>query len=84
MLRCPFHMLTGLDCPMCGGQRMVVALWRGRVWEAFLLNPFLFVAIPAVALWWWHAGRFSPRAAFVLFVLTMVWGVVRNAVTLWT
>ncbi|MBQ7443157.1 MAG: DUF2752 domain-containing protein [Bacteroidaceae bacterium] len=82
MLPCPFHVLTGLDCPMCGGQRMVVALIDGHVAEAFWLNPFLFVGAPALALWCWWADGLSARAALVVLVLMVAWGVVRNVVPL--
>ena len=43
MLTCPFHYLTGWDCPFCGGQRMVWAMLHGRFGEAFLLNPVAFL-----------------------------------------
>ncbi len=47
-LRCPFYSLTGLYCPGCGSGRAVRALLRGRVFEAFGLNPLLFLlGIPA-------------------------------------
>lgn len=80
MLPCAFHALTGLDCPMCGGQRMVLALLHGNVVEAFWYNPFLFIAAPFTALWLWWAGDLSPRAALVLLCLLVAWGVVRNIV----
>ena len=80
MLPCPFHYFTGLDCPACGGQRMVLALLHGDIIEAFLFNPFLFVAIPATALWWWYKGELSSQASLVLLLLFMAWGVVRNII----
>ena len=65
---------------MCGGQRMVVALFHGEVVEAFWYNPFLFVAAPCLALWCWWTGGLSPRAAMVLLALMLAWGVLRNIV----
>jgi len=82
MLPCLFHQLTGLDCPICGGQRMVAALWQGHVAEAFWFNPFLFIAVPATALWCWYDGRLSTRAATVLLGLMVAWGVMRNLIPL--
>ena len=32
--RCPFHALTGWDCPACGGQRALHSLLHGRFGEA--------------------------------------------------
>ncbi len=52
---CPFRSLTGLLCPLCGGLRAAHALLHGRVIDAVVLNPFLFVAGvlgPIVPLRW--------------------------------
>ena len=48
--RCLFHMLTGLDCPGCGGTRAVYQLLHGNFSDAFKLNPLLFVFLIPVAL----------------------------------
>ncbi|MBO4802879.1 MAG: DUF2752 domain-containing protein [Bacteroidaceae bacterium] len=80
MLPCPFHFLTGLDCPFCGAQRMVLALLHGQVSEAFWLNPGLAVGAPLVGAWWWWKGEISSRVAFVLLCLAIVWGILRNIV----
>ena len=39
-------MLTGWDCPACGGQRALHSLLHGRVGEALHFNPFLVVSVP--------------------------------------
>ena len=50
-LRCPFKLLTGLQCPGCGGQRAAYALLHGHVMEAIHYNLFLVYAGPyALAL----------------------------------
>lgn len=82
MLTCPFHLLTGLDCPFCGAQRMALALLHGRVAEAFWLNPGLAVGAPLVGLWWLWRRQISSRAALVMLVAALAWGVVRNLVPL--
>lgn len=46
MPKCPFKMLTGLDCPGCGFQRAMHALLHGHVAEAIRFNVFLVVAVP--------------------------------------
>lgn len=48
--QCPFHYLTGLDCPGCGSQRAIHHLLHFRFTEALRSNPLLVVAIPYVIL----------------------------------
>jgi hypothetical protein len=44
-LPCPFRLLTGWDCPLCGGTRMGDALLHGDVQAAFGLNPLALVGL---------------------------------------
>ena len=44
--KCPFKLLTGLDCPGCGFQRAAHALLHGHVREAIGYNLFLPLALP--------------------------------------
>lgn len=46
--RCFFRMVTGWDCPGCGGLRATHQLLHGQVRAAFALNPLLVVAFPFV------------------------------------
>ncbi len=78
MLICPFHWLTGLNCPLCGAQRMAVALLHGHVGEAFWLNPALMVGVPVAAAYWLWRREVTPGAAFAGVALLLAWGVVRN------
>ncbi|WP_229676881.1 DUF2752 domain-containing protein [Pedobacter psychrotolerans] len=49
LLTCPFKALTGIDCPGCGFQRSLIALFQGNFHKSWLLYPptipliFLFV-----------------------------------------
>lgn len=87
--RCPTKLLTGLDCPACGGLRMVRALTGGQWSAALHANLFLLALTPlALLVWvrWFAAGltggsyqpRISKRTALVLLVVALVWMVVRN------
>jgi hypothetical protein len=49
-LPCPFHALTGLNCPFCGTTRMAAALLQGDPGRAWSFNPPMFVVLPIVAL----------------------------------
>jgi Protein of unknown function (DUF2752) len=85
---CPFHSLTGMQCPFCGSLRAVDNLVRGHLFTALHDNLLLVAAIPFVAVAWldWVArrragrpARRSPRAATVaLIVLLVGYAVVRN------
>jgi hypothetical protein len=80
---CPFKLLTGWNCPGCGGLRMVHDLLHGDVAAAVVDNVFLLAALPALAVW--VLGRrargrtvFNTPVIVVLVVLTVGWTVVRN------
>ena len=45
---CPFHMLTGWLCPLCGSLRAAHALLRGAPAVAFALNP---LTVGGLAAW---------------------------------
>lgn len=47
--RCFFRVITGWDCPGCGGLRAAHQLLHGEVRAAFVLNPLLVLALPFAA-----------------------------------
>lgn len=47
LLTCPIKQHTGMDCPGCGIQRSVLALFEGNVLHSFKLYP---ATIPLIAL----------------------------------
>jgi hypothetical protein len=44
-LPCPFRLLTGWNCPLCGGTRMGGALLHGDVAAAWSFNPVALVGL---------------------------------------
>ena len=88
--KCPFKMLTGYDCPSCGGQRALHALLNGRFYDAFMLNPFLFLVAPyLLAILYSTFSKSRVAAAIKPFVshqtmvytyiaLYLLWWIVRN------
>ncbi len=80
---CPFRLLTGWNCPGCGGIRMTHDVLNGDLAAAVTDNVFMLVALPLLALWLvlrWRSGRkLMPTAAVVVAVLaTVAWTIVRN------
>lgn len=87
---CPFYAVTGYYCPGCGSLRMVHALARGHVAEAFGDNALTFAALPFLAYLWvrWAvaAGRggppqvrhVRPGALIVFAMVGVVFWIVRN------
>lgn len=80
---CPFKMLTGLNCPACGGLRMTHDLLHGNLAAAVVDNVFLLVGIPALIAWMVyrrHTGR--PVASTSLYAVVIVsaiaWTITRN------
>jgi hypothetical protein len=87
--RCPTKMLTGLDCPVCGGLRCVRALTTGQWSAAVHANLLLLVVLPFAVVAWlrWLAatvtgGAYQPtlskRTSYALLVVAVLWMVVRN------
>lgn len=80
---CPFKLVTGWNCPACGGLRMVHDLLHGEITAALTDNVFLLVALPALALWILLRRRqgaavFNTAAIVVIAVTTITWTVIRN------
>jgi hypothetical protein len=80
---CPFKMLTGWNCPFCGGLRMTHDLLHGDLAASINDNVFLLVGIPLVAGWFVIRRRFglSPRlmpAVLTIVVASIAWTVLRN------
>ncbi|MEV3861272.1 DUF2752 domain-containing protein [Streptomyces sp. NPDC050095] len=89
--RCPFHLVTGLWCPACGGTRMVYDLMHGQFAAAWGDNRALLLAAPfALALLgrWAYEGlrgrrwrpSFSRRTQAAILLAAVAWTVLRNVV----
>lgn len=90
--KCPFKLLTGLDCPGCGGQRAVHAFFHGDFIGGLRYNPFLIVALSYLAFalivnyiqhpWAEKLGRkvLSFRVGLIYIFLLGAWWVLRNII----
>jgi hypothetical protein len=80
---CPFKMLTGWNCPFCGGLRMTHDLLHGDLAASINDNVFLLVGIPLLIGWLVLRRRLGRRPLPVAAVVTIVvaaiaWTVLRN------
>jgi hypothetical protein len=80
---CPFKLLTGFNCPACGGLRMTHDLLHLDFGAAVVDNVFLLVGLPMFAAWLfvrWKQGRtlVPVTATVVVIVAAAVWTLVRN------
>lgn len=80
---CPFRLLTGWNCPACGGLRMTYDLLHGDLGAAVVDNVFLLAGLPLLAIWlvWRIRQRervFPLPAIVVIAVAAISWTVVRN------
>lgn len=89
---CPFHLLTGLNCPGCGVSRMMLSLFRLDFAAAFRYNAVLFCMLPVllglivlhavryVRLGTKRAGKIGEAVEWTLVGVLLIWGVVRNII----
>jgi hypothetical protein len=80
---CPFKLLTGWNCPACGGLRMVHDLLHGDLVAAVTDNVFLVVGLPMLTVWILlrrrHRDPMLPIPAVVTIAAAAIaWTVLRN------
>jgi hypothetical protein len=80
---CPFKMLTGWNCPACGGLRMTHDLLHGHLGQAIVDNIYLLAGIPAVLAWILYRRQTGRPAATksvfaVVIISAIAWTVARN------
>ena len=85
---CPFHQLTGLDCPGCGSTRAAHALLHGHLVTALHFNALFVVSLPLLA---WFGVRYiqneikgrppiviQPFWAWCYLAVWTAFGILRN------
>lgn len=80
-LKCPFHWLTGLQCPLCGAQRAVHCLLHLQIEKAWWYNPWLLpMAVYSIV---YYTGRWRSKIATItMLALTLAWGITRNIINI--
>lgn len=80
---CPFKAMTGLNCPACGGLRMVHDVLHGDFAAAVVDNVFVLVGLPLLLAWIVLRRRqgqpwATTSTLVVILVAAVTWTVVRN------
>lgn len=80
---CPFKAMTGLNCPACGGLRMVHDVLHGDFAAAVVDNVFVLVGLPLLLAWIVLRRRqdrpwATTSTLVVILVAAITWTVVRN------
>ncbi|MBV8529161.1 MAG: DUF2752 domain-containing protein [Candidatus Dormibacteraeota bacterium] len=84
---CPVKLVTGLDCPGCGGLRLTHDLLHGDLRAAMHDNAFLLTCTPVLAALALRSfalrpgaapAPVPPRVAYTLASAAMLWMFVRN------
>jgi hypothetical protein len=80
---CPFKLLTGWNCPACGGLRMTHDLLHGDVAAAVVDNVFLLVGIPVLVAWFLYRRKqrkpvATPTTFGIVAAAAIAWTVLRN------
>lgn len=89
--KCPFHALTGLQCPGCGSQRAIHALLHGQIAKAIGYNGLLVASIPVIGVIAaaeagrknhpkFHAAVNSPKTIAVILAVIAAWWIIRNII----
>lgn len=90
-IQCPWHLLTGTQCPACGFQRALYSLLHGNFLDALSYNYFFIFSIPytflaIIATWYNYHHVFDGLRTFVYhrrtlqtyIVLYFGWWIIRN------
>jgi hypothetical protein len=91
--KCPFHSITGLDCPGCGSQRALHHLTHLEIKKAMISNPLLVIAIPYIftGIYFEYFGGkenyprmrrilFGKNATAIILIVILLFWIVRNLV----
>lgn len=89
--QCPFHYITGLDCPGCGTQRAFHSILHFEFGKAFYYNPLFVVSIPYLltGFYFEYLGGnkryprirkflFGRNAIFIVLAIIILYWIIRN------
>lgn len=87
---CPIRKLTGLECPGCGGTRMLKSILKLDIKSAFLFNPYMFITLPIISAFttvettrYVLKGKVSKlfdKILIIYAICTLAFGILRNII----
>lgn len=87
LLPCPFKFITHIDCPGCGFQRSLIALFQGNIQQSFNLYP---PTIPLLIAFLYFAisGKFkldnnTGKGKKIIFIIAATIVTVSYIIKLW-
>ena len=91
--KCPFFILTNLQCPGCGSQRAIYNLIHGNIANAFSYNALLVISIPFVVLLvvaeilkkrysCFYENLHSSKVILSCLIIVISWWILRNTFSL--
>lgn len=92
--KCPFKVISGLDCPGCGSQRALHYLINFEILQAFKSNPLLVISIPYILLGFifeliekptqkilkWRKRLFGNNAILIILTVIIGFWILRNLI----
>jgi len=90
---CPFHSITGLECPGCGITRCLFAIIQFKFKEAFYYNPLVFIYLPFIVAFFIYEDylfiynkkdkilvKIPIIFQYILLIITIGFGIIRNII----
>ena len=79
MPRCPFHEVTGMHCPGCGGTRAIHALLHGHPLKAIRYNAILFpMGVCTLLIWKYPKLQYNKPFTLTVATLFILFFICRN------
>jgi len=72
---CPFHSITGFDCPGCGSQRALYSLLHGNIKQAADYNLLMVLSVPFLLI------HFSYKLRSLIFKKDIHWSLIHHPLT---
>ena len=87
--KCPFHQLTGLQCPGCGSQRALHQLLHLNIAGAFHYNALMVLCIPLIGFLLFaelfatrfprlHQAAHNTWFSWGILAIVLLWWLLRN------